>query len=268
MPTFRYIPDDWSTMKQAVYDWARAVVDSSVIVYWARQDSPSPSPPRVVLGLVVPPVGAGHSEHRSPGDALIIETVADAFSYEVTIGGTLVTFVSGASATFASIQAGLVSAINLAVSSVVASPFRDDEQILLAPTGASSPVLSLDNPGSNMVLKTVVQYYGNRVATFSVDVMTDPDVEDAAPIKSLLRGSLEGEVSRDILVTGGWAPLTVEGTRSPDIVVGAKWQDRDGFDLRLGCRERVTESTIDYIETVEVTDKIGSGSTSSIGVQP
>lgn len=243
----RFIPRDWATMRQAIYDWARAAVQTpGVTVYWGNQNAPSPPPnPRVKLNITSPAQAVGHDEHRSSGVVIVVQAVADSTVYTATLGDTTFAYNSGVGATSETIRDGLLALIQAGPEPVSATADGDDRIRVVfedGDLGASS--------SANLGLKKRLEVVGCRELTASVDVMADPGSGDATPILEELRGALENPVGYEPLQAGGWSLIDVLGTRKGDAVIGAQWQDRAGFDLRLSARS-LNVREIDWIESVQ-----------------
>lgn len=250
MVAAKYIPDDWATMRQAVFAWARGVLDSSILVLWGEQNAPVAVLPRVVLRVISPPSGPRFADKRI-GPALIV--VKPTFA----VGVPLVVDFPGvpSSASYTPILGDTISAARAGLAAALAgSPvapvanYRADAIALHDPIDLEGRGFELS---ADLVTKLVQSRYADRRFTVSVDIHTDPLVGDPIPIAAALRASLEGDLVREALDLAGLAFLDRLNDRMPSQVIGSVWQGRAGFDLVFGCRERASER-VDWIETFEV----------------
>lgn len=246
----KYVPEHWAEMKQAIYNWVRTELPLAVEVVWSRQATstggpPAPAKPFVRIGVLVPPTQVGFADRRVNGIAVLVATVLVATVYTITINGVPHTFDSGATPTPTSIRDGLIDAVNDTDDDVNAVAITDDTLIITWTTD-EQPELAVD---ANLRQKIAELYVSEAVATFELDVFTDLP-EEAITYATQLRASLDADTVVEALSEAGWAFRSVEGVRKGDTVIGARWEDRAGFDLRLGCRQRNVK-VIDYIETVD-----------------
>lgn len=244
-----YLPRDWATMKQGIFDFAKAAAPAGTTVYWGNQDAPSPPNPRLRLNVILPGAAIGQDELRSSGIVVIIDTVANSTLYRVTIGGDDHDYTSDADATDIEIRDGLIAAIAAGSQPVTPEALADDQILLRSET---QPVTSVSAELSQKIRREAI---GNRNLTVSMDAMADPLSDQATAIIESIRGALEHPAFYGILQLAGLAFIDVEGTRKGDLVTGAEWQDRAGFDLRLSCRSAQT-ALQDYIESAEVTSNL------------
>lgn len=233
-------------MKQAVFDWAKASVRTGVVVYWGEQDAPSPALARVRLNFISPAQARGQDEDRSEGIHIVIPAAVDSTDYTVTLGVTPFVHNSGVGATVTSIRDGLLALIDAGPEAVTVTAL-DDDRIRVQFDDGDLPASS----SANVTLKKRQVRVGTRELTLSVEVMAEKNADIATPVLEELRGGLENEAYNEILQAGGWAWIEVLGTRKSPAVIGGKWQDRTGFDLRLCCRSLNVGET-DWIDTVEI----------------
>lgn len=247
MPNFA--PEDWDAMLQGIFDWARGEIPTAVPVVWKQQNAPSPPKPFVALHLLVPPVPDGHAYPYNEGCGVMVKTVLNSTLYTVTINGTDFTFTSDADATAAEIVAGLIADINGGAEPVTASPVvgSDDTLDIEANAGAAAPTLAVD---ANLRLKVVQHYLSEGTATIQIDAYADPPIQAVASSLDL-QTSLETEESQQELREDGWAVISIESVRRPNLVQGSEWENRAGFDVRLRCKMRQTK-VIDYIEDAPI----------------
>jgi len=251
MPIPRYIPDDWPTMKSAIFAWARGVVDRidpSIRVYWAEQNAPSPTLPRVSLNQLTPPFGGRFTDKRVEGVLLTVEAETGATVVFPNAGPGGVGFFFPAAASIEALRDQIVT--TLEASADVPDPVPYGLSHVRWPAPVPDELRGVE-PGTNLSAWMVQAQYAERIVTWSVDVYADPKIQDVAPLHSALRASLEGELVREALEVAGWTFRTVEGDRQPDQIAGSVWQGRAGFDVRMACKERLVE-LLSWIETVEV----------------
>lgn len=251
----QYIPEDWDAMLQAVYDWARTAVPAGVTVVWSQQNAPSIPTPFVRLNLITPPIPQGQHEQRNTGSGVLVSSVLPSTLYRVTINGTNFDFTTGLSPTALQIRNALMTEIDAGSEPVTTQAVRDDLFTLLVDPGETITV----SVTTNLKQKIAHQYLGEATATFSVDVLVNPQANDAVAVAVDLQNSLEVDSFLENLRVAGWAVISLENIRSPDTVVGAAWEGRAGFDLRLRCRSR----RLDVIDFLEFTG-VGTGVVGSI----
>jgi hypothetical protein len=240
---FRYYPEDWEDLKQAVFDFARGrVTDDAIAVVWSKQDAPSPPPPFVRLDIVTAPVNDGMAEHRNELAIQVTAAIALA-TYTVTINDVDFTFIADASPTLVEIRDGLIASINAGGEPVTASAIVSDALVLVRDAGAEEPELEV---GANLAIKIADTTYIDALTTFSVEVLAPDDV--AMTLSKAIEFGLDDPVSQEALHASGWSTSSVEGPRTLDAVFGSRWEKRTGFDMRLRCRQR-SVAIIDYVET-------------------
>lgn len=256
----RYEPEHWSTMLQGITDWANQNANG-IPVIWEKQalpggtGVPAPQRPFIALGKVAGPVGFGQAEVRNFGVSVRIISVA-AGTYTITIGGVACSFVAGANDTAITIRDGLIAAI---ISHALLGPYALMADVLTL--GTQRGVLPTLAVTSNLSLCVAVEYIKDSVATFSVDVFAAPNqgaiTPDAISILSRLKLSFETAEVTQQLQTAGWAFVSIVGDRKPDQVMGSRWEDRAGFDVRLRCASRLIHVN-DYIDSFPITSVQGS----------
>lgn len=243
-----YFPEQWAAMKQSIYDWLRTELGVAMPIMWAKQQAaPSPARPYAAVSVLVPPIQEGQADHFR-ALAIAVSTVLASTDYTVTIDGVAYVFNSGLTPTATTIRDGLIALINAGVNTVSAESFTDASFLILPDHGTTRPPITA---GANLALKMADSVLGDAMATFQIDVYDDP-VSDvgggqAMPLAARLQRSLEKESVLELLRAAGWAFVSIEGVRKPDLFIGARWEDRAGFDVQLRCRTRVAD-LLDYIE--------------------
>lgn len=242
-------------MKAAVQAWARDEV--SIPVVWGEQDAPSPAKPFVKLQLTTAPVQEGQAEHRILL-AILVETIAAETIYTATINGDDAMYESSLDPSANAIRDGLAAAITALDGDVKGVAVLDGVIALVLEEGAAQPTVELDD---NLRLKIADLVLSDGVATFSIDAFADPPTvalstaTDATSYATTLKLSIEADDVLEELRAAGWAYAGVVGDRRPTLVVGSRWEDRAGFDLRLRCRMRNVR-LLDFIETVTMGDGV------------
>ena len=273
MAGVKFHPEDWAEMIQAVRDWAAANVpnlstDPAWFVAFGKRvpTAPQPAKPFVAVNVLVGPIANGQGDAASdlfPGFAVVVTSVLDTQLYTIVYGGTDAEFTSDADATEQEILDGLIAEVNVVAGATVATQVLNSVHI----TGTATVDVDGD---PNLALKRVSSTESEGTFTFQIDCVGRDDAEGGAPAgpmfesvaaMSKLRNSLETEEVQEQLRAAGWAFITAEGERKPDLVVGTKWEDRSGFDVRLRCRTRDLRIA-DFIEDAPIgTSIVGTLST-------
>lgn len=238
------MPIDWTTMSNGLITWAKSVATSPWSVAWNEQKAPLPRRPFVSLGLLVPPVPDGHAwveliNREEIGVAITVPT--DNTVYSITLNGTTVSVNSGTDATANTIRDDIVAAINASPASATATPASIDGVLAVSfPVG--DPTVVGTDP-EQLLVRALFSATGEATATFQVDCFGRSDADDEGPAERLesvpmsnaLYHSLESPDVQELLSTMGWSVISVEGVRKASRVVGTRWEDRSGFDVRLRC---------------------------------
>lgn len=259
----KFHPEDWAEMIQGVRDWAAAntpnlSTDPAWTTVFGKRVPTAPQPPKpfAVINVLVGPVQDGQGDSSSElfmGVAVQVTNVLDNQLYTIVYDGTDADFTSDADATLQEIVDGLIAAVNTVAGATVATQVLDVIHI----TGSASVDVDSD---PNLALKFVSATEAEATVTFQVDCIGRDDAEGGTPVGPLfesvaamskLQLSLETEEVQEQLRDAGWAVISVEGERKPDLVVGTVWEDRSGFDLRLRCRTRDLRIA-DFIEDAEI----------------
>ena len=253
------ITADWTAMKQGVLDGIKLSLTSSVPVIWGRQNAPAPEArPHIVLTTLTAPIHEGRAgTFALAGLAVVVETVLDSTSYTFDVGVSTITYTSSATATAAEIVAGLVADL------AAKEPTLTVEVIGTTGLRIEHGELALVVTDVNLSCKIVQETRQPAIVSFSVDIIGGPPEETAVPVETvpilteLVTGLRTSEVT-DFLCSVGWALVSIEGVRKPDIVAGAKWEDRSGLDVRL--RGRISSiKFMNFIETATIdTGIVGS----------
>lgn len=242
MAGIKFHPEDWGEMLQAVRDWMAANVPTGWTAVFGKfvPGAPQPDKPFAVLNVLVPPVQDGQGDGAYAllkGCAVGVKTVANATTYTILYDSAPATYLSDADATLDEILDGLVAAVNALAGSTVASKVANTVHITTGTVDVD------DDP--NLALKIVRSTEAEATATFQVDCIGRDEAESAGgtmwesvAAMSKLQLSLETDEVQEQLRAAGWAIISVEGERKPDVVLGSVWEDRSGFDLRLRCRTR------------------------------
>jgi hypothetical protein len=263
MAGIKFHPEDWAEMLQAVRDWAAANVpqastDPSWYVAFGKRVPSAPQPPKpfVAINILVGPIQDGQGDSAAAlfsGVAVVVKNVINSQLYRVVYDGMNADFTSDASATRQEILTGLIASVNAVAGSAVASQVLDVVHI----SGDETVDVDAD---PNLALRRISSTESEGTVTFQVDCIGRDDAEgsglpgpmfESVAAASALRLSLETEEALEGLRNAGWAFITVEGERKPDLVVGSVWEDRSGFDVRLRCRMRDLRLG-DFIESAEV----------------
>ena len=245
------LPTDWDVMKQGFFDFVRTNVDTTVPVVWGRQDSPQPPKPYVYLTILVPPLPDGQAQNKTlDGTTVVVSTVLPSTMYSFDVGVTTITYTSSATPTDVEIRDGLAADLLVKEPAIV-------QESLLTNGLRVETALVVDTSGDvNLDCKTAVRAEIPATATFTIDVIgrepeeTTPSAE-TIPILTGLLIDLETPETAAFFCTVGWAFISVEGIRKPDLVAGSKWEDRSGFDVRLRCRISSIKFK-DFIETAAI----------------
>jgi hypothetical protein len=246
-------------MRAAIATWVSGQA-GAVPTVWSKQNSgsgggvPSPSRPFVLLTELVPPIRSGFLEGRNYGISVQVTSAVSGATYTITINSVASSYVAGPNDTVTTIRDALIAQL---VANLILDPYAILSDTLTL--GGAPNTISLT---ANLNQVIAQEYLGDSIATFSVDAFYDPpqgaSTDEAITLISRLRLSLETDPVLEQLSTAGWAYVSVEGLRKPDQLIGSRWEDRAGFDVRLRCRSRSIQ-IINYIDTVT----IGTGITGS-----
>lgn len=278
MPAAFYYPEDMDAMRAALQAWAVTASGLSADhVVWKDQSAPAPGKPYVGLKLIVPPTSGGIAWRSSIGRAVEIPSanVHANTTYTVTINGIDYAIDSGANPTSTTIRDALIAAIDAGLPGAAAT-------IMLASGQAAADALLVIQPepmviavDGNMLLRIVEERVVDSMATLSVDVFADPRPTDGGPtrldaavaIAVAMERSLDAEDVLEPLRNAGWAVHSQTGMRNFDEVMGAYFESRAGFDVRLStlCR---WSSLIDFIESASLSGTAAPGVSGAIQVEP
>lgn len=266
MAGIKFHPEDWQEMLQAVRDWAQANVpnrptDPVWYVAFGKRVPTAPQPPKpfVAVNVLVGPIQDGRGDAAPAlfkGVAVEVLLAIDSTAYTVMYNGSPAVFVSGVGATIQSIVTGIIGAVNTLAGATVATQVLDVVRI----TPGNVDV----DEDPNLALRFISSTEAEATVSFQIDCIGRDDAEGGTPpgptlesvaAASKLRTSLETEAVQEQLRAAGWAVISVEGERKPDLVVGNVWEDRAGFDLRLRCRTRDLRIA-DFIEDAPIDSSI------------
>lgn len=249
--TPRYVPEDWTAIRAAVYAWASAA--SGLPTIWKHPSAPAPTKSYVSIGTLTGPRPIGQTSQES-SVAIVVGTVAPSTLYRVTIEGVNYDFTSDASPTAAEIAAGLVATLPLATGAQVSTAFGAATVVLLPDLEDGDEI----GVSANLAARIAVSQIGDGEWTVSVDVHSD-GMETAPPVAIGLARSLQDELFLEALREAGVSVRTVEGVRRPLLTRNGAWEDRAGFDVRFGVATR-TRTLIDWIEIIgEITGTYDGG---------
>jgi hypothetical protein len=262
MSTFRYMPDDWVTMRNALVTWASL---GGAPAIWADQRTagadgqgvPAPLGPFVRLQWVLPPRGIGQADRREAGVGLEVVEALASTDYTVVIDADPAIVVpSGATPTITTIRDALATEID-SVPGFSTRPVGLGG-LVVVPDAPELPSVT-PGPADALVLRLARSYFRDALGTLSVQVH-HPDPLASIPMAVQLQELLETEAAVQALRDAGWAIIDVPLFRKADRVTGGRWEDRSAFDVRLGCRHRSTE-LLNWIEDVSVTGTVSSAGT-------
>ena len=277
LPCAAHVPEDWTAMRQAIWEWVRAEVDPGVEVVWAKQPVPAPPKPYVYIQVILPPARVGQDDIQNAEGCAFRFTLSPInptpFVYTFTMKELDGTVIVSKPKIFATAVTSDLAALSCA-GAINGSEYPGFSAKVLTVDPASVYVtrdngqpFTMEVTEPDVALKLVEQLVGARTATFSLDVIApkpaldavDPaaDADLALRIAAQLVNSLEAPDVDERLKVAGWGVIGVEGTRKPDQVAGSIWEDRAGFDVRLACRSRRMR-LVDWIESA-VIEADGSG---------
>lgn len=233
---------DWDTLRQGVYAWARAELDSSVNVFWSQQNAPQPVRPLCRLNTIALPVSEGMAETRVSGIVVGIKTVTQNVDYSITLNEVTYTVTSAddPDVTADTIRQLLFDAL---------SADFDCRKLGSSAVIVLDVDVVVDDISDNLIVQIAEYFYVDSVATFSIDVQTDQAAFTAMTLIKQLEMSLWKDTVREAFHTVGWSVQGIDSVRKLDGVVNSRWEERAGFDLRLGCRA-VTIDAVYYLETL------------------
>lgn len=246
----RFYPEHDAELKQAFFEFVRDA--ASIPVIWSKQDAPSPEKPFIRLDVLVPPVTQGQPEKRGefllqittfPVDSDDDENSAEvAVTYACTINGQAITADVTEDAKASDCQTAIIDAIEASAANVAVG--RVGEAAILVVRNAPTDSLTITGL-DNVALRLAQMSLHDGIATFTIEAITGDD-SAAARAKEVELG-LGKDSLREALNAGGWGSVNAISWRTPSRVVGAKWEQRAGFDLRLRCKMRSLE-ILDFIE--------------------
>lgn len=249
--TPRYIPEDWTTIRAAVYAWASGA--SGLPTIWKHPSAPAPTKNYVSIGTLTGPRPIGQTSQES-SVAIQILTVTSGALYRVTIEGVNYDFVADGTATAAEIAAGLVAVLPLVTGAHVSTAFGASPVVLLPDLDDGDEI----GVSANLAARIAVSQLGEGEWTVSVDVHSD-GMETAPPLAIGLARSLQDELFLEALREAGVSVRSVEGVRRPLLTRNGAWEDRAGFDVRFGVATR-TRTLLDWIEVIgEITGTFDGG---------